>query len=90
MMRRMFFSVARNEAATQRSTIAASRQRQTPRVGMRTPACGFSIKLVVARQRMLPRGDRVQVDDNVWNLTASTTVVRPLPKKFGPLPADLS
>ena len=51
MMRRKFFSVARKEAAAQRWTIAASRQRHTRRVRRRTPDCGLSIKLVVARQR---------------------------------------
>ena len=51
MMRRKFFSVARKEDAAQRSTMAASRQRQTRRVRMRTPDCGLSIKFVVARQR---------------------------------------
>ena len=51
MMRRKFLSVARNEAATQRSTIEASRQRHTWRVRIRTPDCGLSITLVVARQR---------------------------------------
>jgi hypothetical protein len=43
MMRRKFFSVIRNEAGAQRSTMAASRQRQTRRVRMRTPNCGLSI-----------------------------------------------
>jgi hypothetical protein len=56
MMRRKFFSVARNEAAAQRWTMAASRQRHTRRVRMRTPDCGLSIKLVVARQRCSDRG----------------------------------
>ena len=51
MMRRKFISVARNHAATQRCTIAASRQRHTRRVPVRTPDCGLSITFVVARQR---------------------------------------
>jgi hypothetical protein len=56
MMRRKFFSAARNDAAAQRSTMAASRQRQTRRVRMRTPDCGLSITLVVARQRCSDEG----------------------------------
>jgi hypothetical protein len=51
MVRRKFFSVARNDAAAQRATMAVSRQRHTRRVRMRTPDCGLSIKFVVAKQR---------------------------------------
>lgn len=47
LMRRKFFSVARNDAAAQRATMAVSRQRHTRRVRMRTPDCGLSIKFVV-------------------------------------------
>ena len=56
MMRPNLFSMARKLAATQRSTMALSRQRQMRRVRIRTPDCGLSIRLVVARQRSKEAG----------------------------------
>ena len=45
------FSVLRNAEAIQRNTILPFCQWVTRRVWMRTPACGLSMMLVVARQR---------------------------------------
>ena len=48
--------MARKLEATQRWTMAASRQRHTRRVRNLTPACGLSMRLVVARQRCSEAG----------------------------------
>jgi len=70
MMPRKFFSVARNETATQRPTMAASRQRH-PHFRIRSPDCGLSIQLVVARQRCSEDGMlRRLVVKHSYNLAA--------------------
>ena len=51
MILRKFFSVLRKAEAIQRRAIAPFCQFVTRRVRMRTPACGLSMILVVARQR---------------------------------------
>ena len=51
MIFRKFFSVASRADAIQRFTMPLSRQRQTLRVRIRTPAWGLSMTLVVAKQR---------------------------------------
>ena len=51
MILRKLFSASSSEAATQRWTMSASRQRVTRSVRRRTPALGLSMMLVVAKQR---------------------------------------
>src|SRR5438477_9271613 len=56
MIFRKFFSVASSADAIQRFTMPLSRQRQTLRVRIRTPAWGLSMTLVVAKQRCSEAG----------------------------------
>src|SRR5712671_3145979 len=61
MIFRKFFSVASRADAIQRFTMPLSRQRQTLRVRIRTPAWGLSMTLVVAKQRCSEAGTSSRV-----------------------------
>jgi len=65
MMRRKRLSVASHAAAAHRMAIAPSRHRVTRRVRRRTPDCGDSMRLVVARHRRSAGGRPMAFTVNV-------------------------